>query len=372
MKKILVLGTGNAQVDFIKYCKSYGLEVFACSYKNEGRGIEEADHFDIIDIVDSEKIKGFVQSNNIDFIYTVGNDIAMPTIAKVSTELGLRTFVSFDTAKTCINKLKLRSSLRELENGKFSIDYDILNRKNGLKSWEKFPAIVKPAKSQGQRGIKRVTNIEELKGAYSTAIDISNDGRAIVEEYVDGFEISLNSYLHKGEPLFYFVTERESFSDYPGGIIKSHKYPVKQPLDESKLQTLVHQTCQHLNIQEGPVYFQIKVNTHGQPKIIEVTPRFDGCHLWRLFEIVCGKNLFEVLLNHLHTGKVLKTEFDGVEMKTENSYRLEFFTSPPDISMDKSKFDIRNNYKYLEWYYENGEPIRKINGYQEKVGYIIY
>lgn len=372
MKKILVLGTGNAQVDFIKYCKSFGLEVFSCSYKYEGRGIEEADHFEIIDIVDTEKIKDFVQSKRIDFIYTVGNDIAMPTIAKVSRELEMKTFVSSDTANTCINKLKLRSSLRELENGKYSIDYNILNKENGLKTWEKFPAIVKPANSQGQRGIKKVSNFDELKKAYSTAIDISNDGRAIVEEYVDGFEISLNSYLHKGEPLFYFITERESFSELPGGIIKSHIYPVTQSFDESKLQTLVDQTCQHLNIQEGPVYFQIKINTHGQPKIIEVTPRFDGCHLWRLFEIVGGINLFEVLLNHLNTGTLIKTEFESVQTNADNSYRLEFFTSPPNICMDKSKFDVKKDYEYLEWYYENGEPVRKINGFQEKVGYIIY
>ena len=32
MKRILILGAGNAQIDAIEYCKSAGYEVVGCSY----------------------------------------------------------------------------------------------------------------------------------------------------------------------------------------------------------------------------------------------------------------------------------------------------------------------------------------------------
>lgn len=39
MKKILILGAGNAQVDLIEYCKEKGYDVFGCSYSNTDKGI---------------------------------------------------------------------------------------------------------------------------------------------------------------------------------------------------------------------------------------------------------------------------------------------------------------------------------------------
>ena len=39
MKKILILGAGNAQIDAIEYCKAHGYEVVGCSYTTVDCGI---------------------------------------------------------------------------------------------------------------------------------------------------------------------------------------------------------------------------------------------------------------------------------------------------------------------------------------------
>ena len=45
MKKIMILGAGNAQIDAINYCKEKGYEVYGCSYTNTDPGIPLLDHF---------------------------------------------------------------------------------------------------------------------------------------------------------------------------------------------------------------------------------------------------------------------------------------------------------------------------------------
>ena len=40
LKKAIVLGVGNAQVDLIRYLKSAGWWVIGCSYRHEGRGLD--------------------------------------------------------------------------------------------------------------------------------------------------------------------------------------------------------------------------------------------------------------------------------------------------------------------------------------------
>ncbi len=371
MKKVLILGVGNAQTDFIKYCRKSGFIVHTCSYKNEGRGIKESDQFHLVNITDVEGVKDIIRKNQIDVVYSVGSDLAMPTIAQVAKEMDMAGFIGTETAIICNHKPKLRDRLSHLKKGVYSITHALLSSEQDLLKWNTYPAIVKPARSQGQRGIQKVHNEVELKRAFVKAANISYDQKAIVEEYVDGFEISVNSYIKDGQPLFYFVTERISFQEYPGGIIKSHQFPVSKTYNETKLKELVDDTSRYLQIHQGPVYFQVKINSRGMPKLIEVTPRLDGCHLWRLLKMLDGPDLFHTLHKQLSGQAIQPGSMHFPGSANNKKAELFFFTQPPGTCMDRDAFKTAKKPDYLEWYYEDGEIIREINGYQEKVGYQI-
>jgi biotin carboxylase len=369
MERILVLGVGNAQVDFIKYCRDFGFEVFACSYRNEGRGIKYANHFEIIDIKDIEGVKSFVLSNNIDYIYSVGSDLAMPVVTEIASLLKNHNFLQKDTAIICNNKTKLRNTLQTLKAGIYNVAFTHIDSIKDVETWDIFPAIVKPVDSQGQRGITKVENKEKLHKALKTAIAYSPSCRGIIEEFVEGFEISVNTYLLNGKPIFYFITERISFDNYPGGIIKKHLYPVTKEIPESAIENLVHDTAQHLGIINGPAYYQLKITPNRQVKVIEITPRFDGCHLWNLIKQMGGPDFFKIVLNHIRGIEPNKNDF--MPLSKNIISELKFFTSPPNQFMNKKIHEVSDNAIYFEWYYDDGETIRPINSFQEKVGYQI-
>ena len=88
-KKLLILGAGNAQIDLIEYAKRIGLKVYVCSYSDNDKGIPLADVFEQIDITDADKIENYVRENEIDYIYSVGSDIAVPTLCKVAENLNM-------------------------------------------------------------------------------------------------------------------------------------------------------------------------------------------------------------------------------------------------------------------------------------------
>jgi hypothetical protein len=371
MKRILILGTGNAQTDFIKYCKDFGYMVYACSYKKEGRGIQEADYFELIDIKDAKAIESYAKTKDIDIIYSVGSDLAMPSVVAASKNLGLKSFISEETAKTCNHKNLLRYELGRLKGGKYTVNYRPLAEASEADGWNYFPAILKPADSQGQRGITHINSLEDIPGAFETAKNSSPSNKAIIEQYVEGPEISLNSYIIDGEPQFIFVTDRVSFADYPGGIIKSHVFPSAADIPEDKLRDLVKDTTKHLKIVNGPVYYQIKADKHNNPKVIEVTPRLDGCHIWNLINKLGGPNLFEIILLHLSGNSYPNPEFNNINWKNIEHAELFFFTLPPDTVMNKNKFKLDGKEIHLEWYYADNEAVRPLNNYMEKVGYTI-
>ena len=108
MKKILILGTGNAQEDIIRYCKDEGFEVYACSYTSGDNAEKYADHFSLINITAIDEIIKYVVDNKIDLVYSVGSDLAMPSVAAVSERLDMPHFVSLNAAHICNNKNLLR------------------------------------------------------------------------------------------------------------------------------------------------------------------------------------------------------------------------------------------------------------------------
>ena len=371
MKKILVLGVGNAQADFIEFCKMHGYIVFSCSYRNEGRGKHYSDYFETINITDVEKIKDYMKRKDIDIIYSVGSDIAMRSVSEVSQDLHSFHFVTAETARICNHKSMLRDTLAQINQGKYTVKHSYIPNNESSISWNVYPAVVKPVDSQGQRGISLVHNPKELRSAVNIAISNSPSHAAIVEEYIDGFEISVNVYMVEGNIKLFFITERISFEEYPGGIIKSHLYPVSKLIDEKELRMLVEKTASHLNIRNGPIYYQIKINSAGEPFIIEITPRLDGCHLWRLIKILKGPDLFQILLQHLSGNAMPDNSFYTKDNHINGRASLSFFTQAPETKMCKELFHVDPRAFYVEWYYDNGEVIRPINGYQEKVGYQI-
>jgi len=368
-KNILILGVGNAQVDAIKVCKESGYNVFAISYHDEGPGKKFVDKFDVINITNKKEILNYVYKNMIDFVYSVGSDIAMPTIGYVSSKSGKPMLVSCKTAELLQNKAMLRNFLSK--NNLCSIPFKILSEISNEINWNLFPAIIKPVDSQGQRGVYKVISFEEIKKYFSKTLKHSRCKKVILEKYIDGMEISVNSFVYNGKIIYNFISDRLVVNDAPGGIACGHRLPSQAPkLIQKKADKLTKEIISKLNIKNGPVYFQLKYNSNDV-FVIEVAPRLDGCHIWRLIKLKYGidfMNLtFNILSNKLnvsnHNFSVPETQYDG-------SLRLEFFLQKPG-TLVKIKTEKLENLLYKEWYYSNDEIVKPINGYLEKTGYQI-
>lgn len=365
MKKILILGTGSAQKDIIEYCKENGFFVYAISNVSGYSAEKLADEFQQIDIVDAEKITGFVKEKQIDFVYSIGSDVAMPSVAKVSEALDLPCFVESGTALICNHKQLLRQTLGESIKG--NIPYQIIeNPEEEIRIL--FPAMMKPSDSQGQRGVRKVENVEEVKQYFESSISFSREKKVILESYIDGDEISVNVFLEDGVIKFYLISDRKVWEEYPGGIIKEHIIPSKYEKNvevSNKIKDLVVNTLDAIGLKNGPAYFQIKISNLGEPYLIEVTPRLDGCHMWRVIEYATGVNLLAASMDLL-----MGRSYEQKEDFHVQPHSLEFLCGKPGEVFSRSNYSIPEHV-YIRWYYEEGQTINRMNGYCEKCGYII-
>jgi len=367
-KRILILGAGNAQIDAIEYCKSHGYEVVGCSYTTVDSGIPHLDYFEQIDIKSIEGVTELAEKYGVSAVYSVGSDIAMPTAMKVSEILGLPHFISYETAETCHSKGKMRETLGPDFSGNAS--YILCSTLEEALEYDAFPGMMKPVDSQGQRGCFKVESAEDIRAHFDAAIEYSFEGKVIVEEFIDGPEVSVNAYMQDGELRFAIVSDRYAFDEYPGGIIKKHIIPSSFADKEAQEKTidLAKRVASKIGVENGPFYCQIKLKNGTEPVILEITPRLDGCHMWNLIKHYCGADLLDACFRHLLAGEAVLT--DNYEMPDEE-YCLEFMSKESNATFKGSDFDT-SKAEFVCSYYRDGDRVLKVNGYIEKCGYMIY
>lgn len=365
--KILVLGTNSGQLDLIKHMKKIGWYVIGCSNRPNEVGASYVDEFHKIDITNISEIIRIAKETKVDIVYSVSSDTAIKSVVKASTELRLPTFYSNELISLLDNKQELRDFLNTA--GLSYVPFVEISDINDRVDWDIYPCIVKPSNAQGQRGVKKVLNKEELKEALVEAKDYSSNNTAIIEDYLDGVELSCNVLVANGEIVFDVLSERLTYGEDFFGIPQGHLIPCvninNQQRDEAV--ELVHQIVNSLKIENGPLYFQMKATSKGI-KVIEIAPRLDGCHMWRLINHATSRNFLAETVATLLNENV---NLEHVELKDAKYYELIFQHSKPDSTFQRENFPKRPNALYHEYRYNDGEDINTINGRKEVVGYYI-
>lgn len=369
-KTVLILGMGHSQVDLALAAREYGANVFACARNLDGPARPYVDGCREIDITDVDGIVDYAREIKADVIFTLGLEIALEPMTQASERLGLNTFYSSETLDRLKDKVTWRKKLEEVQG---NLRYDSGYKPEDFAGWDLYPAILKPSDSSGQRGVFRVKDFDEVRAHFAKSQSYSKSGLMIMEEFAEGDEISVNSFMEGGELKFAIISDRLSYQDLPGGIIKEHHIPSQydHPPLSGRILDLVNRVNQVMGFENGHIYFQMKV--HGQAlSLIEFTPRFDGCHMWRLIRTVTGLDLLQVSLENLLEGKSRTLrDYQPVDLAL-HPYQLKFNSDKAGVVVDYAHYPVHPNAVYNYWYYREGQTINKITDILEKVGYYIF
>jgi biotin carboxylase len=139
--------------------------------------------------------------------------------------------------------------------------------------------VIKPVDSRGSRGVQRVAKVEDLAKAFMLARSYSPTERVMVEQYLEGPQVSTESVVTAGRcftPGFsdrnYEYLERYApFFIENGGDLPSHLSPETQ----NKVRTLVARAAKALGVTDGTVKGDIVVHK-GEPYVIELAARLSG------------------------------------------------------------------------------------------------
>lgn len=280
MKKIMILGASILQVPAIKKAKELGLKVIAVDMDPKAIGFEEADVNLVISTIDVPNVVKVAEKYQIDGVMTLASDMPMRTVAAIVKKLGL-IGISDDTALKATNKAIMRQALSDhgVPIPKF---YTATNEEEyvaAVKEIERmgYLCIVKPADNSGSRGVKLLENFDEeiVRAAYKYSRTYSRNGDVVVEEFMEGPEVSVETLSINGKCNIVQITDKLT-TGAPYFVEMGHNQPSKlSPEICKQIEKVAIAANKAIGITDGPSHTEIKVTAEG-PKVVELGARLGG------------------------------------------------------------------------------------------------
>jgi biotin carboxylase len=200
-ERILILGAGIMQGPAISIARSMGLYTVAVDGDPRAPEAKQADRFERIDLKDKEGIEALgreLQSRGgLSGVMTAGTDFSA-SVAWAAERLGLPG-IPYEAALNASDKDRMRRCFAEAGvpcPGFAVFTAETPGASAGRLPFD-FPVVVKPVDNMGARGCRRVDSPRELTRALEEALRFSRSGRAIVEEFMDGPEFSVDALVHR-------------------------------------------------------------------------------------------------------------------------------------------------------------------------------
>jgi biotin carboxylase len=263
-QRLLVLGAGPAQIGLLRAAHERGLFVIAVDRDPAAPGFAYADKRAIVSTEDEPGVDRLARAENVDGIVSPGADWPVGVAARVAARLALPHPIDPATATLATTKPRQRE--------RFAAAGVPQPR---LLDEPVAPSVVKAPDRQGQRGLTFVRTEEELAPAIDAALAASRNGSFIVEEYVDGPEVTVQAVSVDGvfHPLL--VTDRVTADPPAFGVALAHVFPcltgTRSAVEAAGAAAVA------LGIRNGPTYTQIRVGEDGA-RVVELAARLGGGH----------------------------------------------------------------------------------------------
>ena len=277
IRGVLVLGGGPDQLPAVHAINELGFCSIVVDSNPDCVSVKYADYFFPVSNRNPRQIAKTISSLpdvKVELVFVIGSDI--PHIgSEVSKLLSIDPLITKNIAELSIDKLGLKHFLKNKgfltpEVKEYTTE-DILNLT--------LPCIVKPNKLAGSRGVffcsdkyQLSNNIKKIKNTFPSA-------QILLEEYVEGIQLSTEHIVFNGEPMTYGLALRdyESTSQLLPYIIENggtqcHPIAMKY-LDQ--VNELVNELIKELSIANGVLKFDLIIKDDNI-YILEMATRMSG------------------------------------------------------------------------------------------------
>lgn len=368
-KKLAVIGASYLQLPLVKKAKEMGLEVYCFAWAEGAVCKDLADYFYPISIVEKEEILKICQEVGIDGICTIASDVAAPTVAYVANKMNL-VGNDYEAAVRANNKYQMREAFlkTDVPCPKFMmVTPESLHSPEVIDGFREFqyPMIIKPSDRSGSLGVTKIVMPSQLYLAVELAMEKSFKHQAMIEEFIEGREISVEFISYNGVHYPLQITDKVT-TEAPHFVELEHHQP--STLSDEMFATIYDITKIALNalgLTNGASHAEYKITKEGRIAIMEIGGRMGGDFIGSdLVRLSTGYDFVKGVID------VALGEFTE-PIKTIKMYSGVYFLCKETERLKKTIENWTDNPSFVE-----GEitdtVLREVTCSADRSGYVIY
>ena len=367
----MILGASSLQCPGITLAKEMGLYTVVVDMEPNAPGFAYADKKVLVSTIDIPAVIEAAKKHKVDGVMTLASDMPMRTVAAVAKELGL-VGIDEDTALRTTNKAIMRQALKE--NGvpvpKFVKVSNIEEYACAVAEFD-CAFIVKPADNSGSRGVFKIEDIfdsQAIAQAYEYSRRFSRNGDVVVEEYMAGPEVSVETLTVDGQCYVLQITDKLT-TGAPHFVEMGHSQPTKHSsVVAQQIREVAIAANRAVGITNGPSHTEIIITKDG-PKIVELGARLGGdCITSHLVPLSTGINMVECCI------KIALGETPDIHAKCSKGAAIRYFQQTAGTIKEITGIDeamMFEGVKQLSILRGVGDKITEIEDSTARMGFVI-
>ena len=277
-KVAIVLGGTSAHIELIRNLQKRKYYTILADYLDNPPAKSFADEVVLASTLDQEEILNLAKERGAELVISACVDQANITACYVMEKLNFKPPYSYDTAKAITNKGEMKKKM--VEYGIPTSEYVYVDENTNTDSLElpPYPVMVKPADCNSSSGVKKVYDYENMRRYLKEALKYSRNSRAVIEEAVDGIEVSVYAFVAKQEGHIVMISQRMSAVKGEQQVLKCYATLAPAPISDiayKKLEEASTKIAAAFQLDNTPLHVQAFIKD-DEISIIEFAPRVGG------------------------------------------------------------------------------------------------
>ena len=317
--KALVLAGSCRQIILISQLKDRGIYTILADNNPNAVARPFADEFVKVNILDFDAVKKVAVDKQVDFLIAVCADQVLLTVAKVSEELGLPCYLDYDTACKVSDKGYMKDIFQQhgIPSSKHAFMSEIDDSKI---SDMQYPLVVKPVDAYSSKGVRKCCNREELERFFAEAAMISRSGVVIVEEYVEGSELTVDFEIVDGTAVFLSASNTEKVNYADRFLAFRTKYPAAvSTATIERIKVIGQRIADAFELKNCPMLIQLLTDDKRE-SVLEFSARTGGGAKYLLIKKMTGFDPITAVIDLTLGKKVEVGEIKGESLLLTNEF----------------------------------------------------
>ena len=278
-KALLVLGSMDEFVPLVERAHERGLSVVVCDGYADGPAKALADARYDVNVRDVEAVAQIARHEHVDAIVTAYSDVLAECASAIAQRADLPFYLPPERLVVLRDKSLMKRMFDEL-----GVPYPrtAVVRQETLAadlSPLAFPVVTKPLDAWGSHGVFLLETPEEVAERFDEVAAYSGGDAILVEEYNDGFEFNMMTWVVDGTPVVLEIADREKSAEI--AHVTPHVSRIVYPsvltdlvLDDAR--EIVSRVARHVGLVNGPLCMQFFWSPERGIQVCECAGRVFG------------------------------------------------------------------------------------------------